>query len=184
MAQTSQNIQGFYTQLQDKDFARKNLFRVLNIDLGGDIGLQFGEDELVYATTAKLPARDNASQAVPFMGLAFNVPGVAKYPGSDAYVIRFRCDEQYNLREAFLRASRATFDDETSTGAYFAPKPDSVIDLVLLDKQLDRAKQYQLVGVAIKSVGEIDYDQTGDGEIVEFDVTVTYHYFKETSPQD
>ena len=34
MADTSQTIQGFYTQAQAKDFARNNLFRVLNINFG------------------------------------------------------------------------------------------------------------------------------------------------------
>jgi hypothetical protein len=61
------------------------------------------------------------------------------------------------------------------------PTADSVIDLALLDKELDRVSQFQLVGVAIKSVQEIAYDVTSDGTITEFDVTVTYHYFRQTA---
>ena len=34
MADTTQTIQGFYTQAQARDFARNNLFRVLNINFG------------------------------------------------------------------------------------------------------------------------------------------------------
>ena len=52
MADTSQTIQGFYTQAQAKDFARNNLFRVLNINFGTGTEVTFDETDLVYATTA------------------------------------------------------------------------------------------------------------------------------------
>ena len=57
MADTSQTIQGFYTQAQTKDFARNNLFRVLNINFGGGSEVTFNEDDLVYVTTATLPGK-------------------------------------------------------------------------------------------------------------------------------
>ncbi len=60
------------------------------------------------------------------------------------------CDESYDLRNRFLQVLNDTFDDSESTGNYFMPTADSVIDLALLDKQLDRVSQFQLVGVAIK----------------------------------
>jgi hypothetical protein len=181
MAQTRQTIQNFYTQAQTKDFARDNLFRVLNINFGDGTEINFDEDDLIYATTAKLPGKDITSQAVPYMGLNFNIPGVAKYTGSDAYTLTFRCDESYDLRNRFLQVLNDTFDDAESTGNYFMPTADSVIDLALLDKELDRVSQFQLVGVAIKNVAELTYDVTSDGTIQTFDVTVTYHYFRQTA---
>ena len=102
MAQTRQTIQNFYTQAQTKDFARDNLFRVLNISFGEGTTISFDEDDLVYAKTASLPGKEITSQALPYMGLNFNVPGVAKYTGSDGYTITFRCDESYDLRNRFL----------------------------------------------------------------------------------
>jgi hypothetical protein len=51
----------------------------------------------------------------------------------------------------------------------------------LLNKQLDRIAQFQLVGVAIKKVGSIEYNMTEAGTISEFDVEVSYHYFKQTA---
>ena len=181
MAQTRQTIQNFYTQSQTKDFARLNLFRVLNISFGDGSDVSFNEDDLVYATTAALPKKDITSNTVPYMGLEFRVPGIVKYPGSGAYNIRFRCDENYDLRTRFLQVLNDTFDDADSTGNYFIPNQNSVIDLALLDKELNRVSQFQLVGVAPVSVGEIQYDVTGDGGPVEFDVTVSYHYFRQTA---
>ena len=55
MADTRQTIQNFYTQAQSKDFARSNLFRVLNLDFGDGSTVDFSEDDLVYVTTATLP---------------------------------------------------------------------------------------------------------------------------------
>ena len=181
MAQTRQTIQNFYTQAQTKDFARDNLFRVLNINFGDGTEINFDEDDLIYATTAKLPGKDISTQAIPYMGLNFNIPGVAKYPGSDGYTITFRCDESYDLRNRFLQVLNDTFDDAESTGNYFMPTADSVIDLALLDKELDRVSQFQLVGVAIKNVEELTYNVTSDGTVQEFNVTVTYHYFRQTA---
>tara|TARA_R110001599_G_scaffold271446_1_gene472476 strand:+ start:3061 stop:3606 length:546 start_codon:yes stop_codon:yes gene_type:complete len=181
MAQTRQTIQNFYTQAQSKDFARNNLFRVLNINFGGGTDINFDEDDLIYAKTAKLPGKEVTSQVVPYMGLNFNIPGVVKYPGSEGYTISFRCDESYDLRNRFLEVLNNTFDDSDSTGNYFMPTADSVIDLALLDKQLDRISQFQLVGVALKSVGELSYDVTQDGTVQDFDVSLTYHYFRQTA---
>ena len=181
MAQTRQTIQNFYTQAQSKDFARDNLFRVLNINFGGGTEISFDEDDLIYATTANLPGKEITSQTLPYMGLDFNVPGVTKYTNSGNYTLKFRCDESYDLRNRFLQVLNDTFDDSESTGSYFMPTADSVIDLALLDKELDRVAQFQLVGVAIKSVGELSYDVPSVGKVQDFDVTVTYHFFRQTA---
>ena len=181
MADTRQTIQNFYTQAQSKDFARSNLFRVLNLDFGDGSTVDFSEDDLVYVTTATLPDKAITSTEVPYMGLKFNVPGVVEYPGSGSYTLKFRCDESYALRDKFLQVINDTFNDEDSTGNYFMPNANAVIDLSLLNKQLDRIAQFQLVGGAIKKVGSIEYNMTEAGNIVEFDVEVSYHYFKQTA---
>ena len=136
MADTSQTIQGFYTQAQVKDFARNNLFRVLNINFGTGTQVSFDENDLVYATAAQLPGKTINNIAVPYMGLNFNVPGTVTYDGSEGYQLTFRSDESHNLREKFLQVQADTFDDADSTGNYFMPTADAVIDLVLLNKEL------------------------------------------------
>lgn len=179
MADVKQTIQDFYTQAQAKDFSRNNLFRVLNINFGNNTPL-FGETDLVYARTANLPAKAINNIEAPYMGLKFNVPGVVDYPESSNYVINFYCDEAQALREKFLGIVNNTFDDATSTGNYFMPKQTSVIDLVQLNKKLERVAQYQLVGVSIRNVGALAYDMTSNGDIVNFDVQVAYHYWRKT----
>jgi hypothetical protein len=181
MADTSQTIQGFYTQAQVKDFARNNLFRVLNINFGTGTEVSFDENDLVYATAAQLPGKTINNIAVPYMGLNFNVPGTVTYDGSEGYSLTFRSDESHNLREKFLQVQADTFDDADSTGNYFMPTADAVIDLVLLNKELDRVAQYQLVGCSIRNVGPQEYNVTSTGEVVEFTTTVAYHYFRKTA---
>lgn len=180
MADVRQTIQDFYTQAQVKDFARTNLFRVLNIQIG-NTDVSFGEEDLVYATTAALPGKTIGNVPVPYMGLNFNVPGNVTYPNSDNYQITFRSDESYDLRNKFLQALDDTFDDADSTGNYFTPTADSVIDLVLLDKELNKTDQYQLVGCAVKDVQPITYNIANAGTQVEFQVGISYHYFRRTN---
>ena len=104
------------------------------------------------------------------------LPGTVTYDNSEGYTLTFRSDESHNLREKFLQVQADTFDDEDSTGNYFMPTADAVIDLVLLNKELDRVAQYQLVGCSIRNVGP-----TGTGEVVTFTATVAYHYFRKTA---
>ncbi len=180
MSDVKQTIQDFYTQAQVKDFARNNLFRVLNINFGDGSDVAIGEDDLVYATTATLPGKNIGNVAVPYMGLVFNVPGTVTYPGSEGYSLTFRADESYNLYNKFQQVINDTFNDADSTGNYFTPKASSVIDLVQLDKQMNKVGQYQLVGCSIRNLDALSYDTTAAGEVQTFTVTIAYHYYRKT----
>lgn len=179
MADVKQSIQDFYTQAQAKDFSRNNLFRVLNINFGDGSSTVIGETDLVYCRTASLPAKSIVNFQAPYMGLNFNVPGVVQYPGSESYVLNFYSDAANVLRKKFLKVVDDTFNDANSTGNYFTPKKSAVIDLVQLDKQLNKVDQYQLVGVSIRDVAALEYDMTATGEIQNFNVTVAYHYWRQ-----
>jgi len=113
------------------------------------------------------------------MGLTFNVPGNATYPGSEGYSLAFYCDQNSQIRQKFEDMSRDIFDDATSTGNYFAPRQSAVIDLVQLDTQLDAIAQYQLVGASVRNVGDLTYNiSSGSGQFVTFTATMAYHYFR------
>ena len=84
------SIQQFYNAASKHDFARVFQFQ---LDFLGNI--PFGESQLAYVETASLPGRSITNIAVPYMGLAFNVPGTATYPGSTGYNVTFRCDENF-----------------------------------------------------------------------------------------
>lgn len=181
MAQTNQTIGNFYDRAVAREFSRDFLFRVLNITFAG--GAVFNEDELIYAKTAKLPARNLTNVQAKFMGLNFNIPGSATYPGSDAYSITFYCDANSLLRNKFLQESRRVFDDATSTGDYNIASRASSITLLQLDKALEPVSTFRLVGVGIRNVGEIAYNMAdGTGQPVTFDATVAYHFFEENAP--
>ena len=179
MADVNQLITDFYRVATNREFARDYNFRVLSINTGGASNVTFDQDDLVYVKTASLPARQIKNVEVPYMGLNFNLPGNATYPGSDAYEMTFYADAQSKIRQKFETWSTDIFNDANSTGNYFAPKQTAIIDLVQLDNQLNKVAQYQLVGVSIRSVGAINYNIAGGtGETVEFPVTFAYHYFR------
>ena len=179
MADVSQLITDFYRVAASREFARDYNFRVLSINTGGASNVSFNQDDLVYCKSASLPERAITNVAVPYMGLNFNLPGNATYPGSEAYTLNFYCDAASQLRQKFEQWSRDIFDDSTSTGNYFSPKQTAIMDLVQLDNQLAKIAQYQLVGVSIRSVGAINYNIAGGtGETVEFPVTFAYHYYR------
>lgn len=174
----AQNIADFYRSVQQNDFARQFQFRVLQL-----ANTNFGEDQLVYLETANLPGRAINNIAVPFMGLQFNVPGTASYPGSDAWSVTFRCDQSYNIRATLENATFNTFDDGTSTGDYNIARNSSVITLNLLDKAGGVARQYTLYGAYVVNVGDIAYNLGDNGSIVTVPATLAYQYWRVTSIQ-
>jgi hypothetical protein len=170
----NQKILDFYQVAQERDFTRQFQFRVTEIsDRGAAIVTR---DDLVYVTTANLPARSITNVAVPYMGLSFNVPGAANYPGSDAYAITFRSDSEQIVRRVFENWSRSTFDDATSTGTYRMFSTSRIV-LDLLDQGFNTVRQYVLHGVWPVTVGEMTFDTTNTGDIVTFQATVAYQFW-------
>lgn len=172
----AQNISDFYRTVQQKDFARQFQFRLVQL-----ANTNFGESDLIYVETANLPGRAITNVPVPFMGLQFNVPGTATYPGSDAYAVTFRCDQNYNIRAVLENATFNTFDDSTSTGDYNIARNSSVITLNLLNKTGGTVRQYTLYGAYVVSVGESTYNLGDNGTIQTVPTTLAYQYWRVTS---
>lgn len=172
----AQNISDFYRSVQSKDFARQFQFRV-----GQLANTNFGEDTLVYLETANLPGRTINNVQVPFMGLNFNVPGTASYPGSESYAVTFRCDQNYDIRSVLENATFNTFDDGTSSGNYNIARNSSVISLDLLGKNGSTIRQYTLYGAYVVSVGDMSYNLGDNGTIQTVPATLAYQYWRVTS---
>tara|TARA_R110000765_G_scaffold1890_5_gene5190 strand:+ start:5797 stop:6336 length:540 start_codon:yes stop_codon:yes gene_type:complete len=172
----NQNISNFYRAAADRDFSRDFLFRITQLQLQGVPALT--ESDLVYVKGAALPGRNITNVAVPYMGLTLNVPGAVTYPGSDSYQLKFYLDADSSLRDYFENASRAMFDDITSTGEYGTPDDDFYIQLAQLDKELNPVSEYKLIGASLRNVDSIDYNiSDGNGATVEVNATVAYHFY-------
>tara|TARA_R110002020_G_scaffold294455_1_gene510267 strand:+ start:175 stop:711 length:537 start_codon:yes stop_codon:yes gene_type:complete len=174
-------IQNFFTRAASRQFSRDFLFRVKQIDLVGGISFN-GEEDLVYARTASFPGRNIENKTVNYFGQDFQVPGRSTYPGSEGYSINFYHDEDCELRTKLEAASRAVFNNETSLGQYGMPGDESVINLVQIDKELNDVRNIELVGASIRDISPVEYDIAGGtGEVLNFDVTFAYHFYRDIS---
>lgn len=174
-----QQITDFYTAVQKNDFARQFQFRVAQL-----ANTNFGEEQLVYLETASLPGRTINNIQVPFMGLNFNVPGTASYPGSEAYNVTFRCDQNYDIRATLENATFNTFDDAVSRGDFNIARNSSRIVLELLGKNKKVVREYTLYGAYVVSVGDIAYNLGDNGAIVTVPATLAYQYWRVTEVQN
>ena len=172
----TQNITSFYRVAQTRDFARQFQFRVVRF---GNTG--FGENDLVYIETASLPGRSITNQTVPYMGLPFNIPGTATYPGSTGYSVTFRCDQRYDIRNVLEQNTFQTFNDETSTGDYGTPSDSSVLIMQLFDKDMTTISEYTLYGVYVQAINDIAYNVGDSGTIVTMPVTLAYQFWRKTN---
>ena len=173
---SNQNIQNFYQTAYKKDFARKNLFRVVSIETGIS-GLNFDESDLVYITTTSLPRRDIANIPVKYMGLQFNVPGTATSTGNDSWNVTFRMPQDLAIRRKLETWNRVLFDDATSTGLYEL-KNLGTVTLALMDKSGSPIRTYKLVGAYCRAIGEYNLDATEGGAIVEQTATLAYQFWQ------
>ena len=168
------SIQTFYTQAANRDFARVfqfRLARLANIDFKA-------ENHLVYVETASLPGRQINNVPVPYMGLSFNVPGTASYPGSAGYNVTMRCDANYDLRAALEAATFNTFNEVNSTGEYSLPNTSFPIILELMGKKMEVIREYELVGAYLVSIADAGYDIKDSGTIQTIQATFAYQYWR------
>jgi len=178
----NQDIDAFFQTAINRDFARQNLFRVLYINSGAT-NIVFDQNDLVYVTSTSLPQRAITNISVPFMGLKFNVPGTATYPGSEAWNVTFRMPQDLGIRQKLELWTRGTFDDATSTGAYEV-KDLGGVGLALMGKGGQVLRVYNLVGAYCTNVGQYNLNSTTAGEIVELQATIAYQFWiqPEASP--
>ena len=171
----NQDINSFFQTALNRDFARQNLFRVLSITSGAS-NIIFDETDLVYITTTSLPQRAITNVSVPFMGLKFNVPGTATYPGSEAWQVTVRVPQDLGIRQKLELWTRATFDDATSTGSYNVADLGTIV-IALMDKGGNVIRPYTLVGAYCVNVGTYTLNSTTAGEIVELPATLAYQFW-------
>lgn len=183
MADTNNTIESFFLNAVQRDFSRDILFRVNRIQfINGDL---FGENDLLYAKSASLPARKIGNVEAKYAGLTFNLPGTVSFPGSDGYEIEFYCDQKSDLRNRFLYESERTFNHKSGIAGSGDPvnsgtiaEVRSQIVLQQLNKKLKNVCEYILVGCSIRDVGALDFQiAEGTGSIMSFKITVAYHYF-------
>ena len=169
------SIQNFYTQASQRDFARLFQFRLAQF-----ANISFLDTHYVYVETASLPGRQINNVQVPYMGLQFNVPGTASYPGSAGYNVTFRCDAKYDIRAALEAATFNTFDEATSTGQYKTPSSGNAVVLELLNKQLVPVRTYTLYGAYVASLADAAYDIKDSGTIQTIQATIAYQFWRIT----
>lgn len=184
------DIQTFYNIAAQKQFQRDFFLRVKQIRA---VGLDLdGENELVFAKTAKIPGRDIEDKTVSYSGQIFHLNGRATYPGSESYAIEFFADQELDLRTKLEKMSRATFDNETTTGQMCMPGPESYMILDVLKvpcgqgnqggQGMEVVKTIKLVGVNLRSIGEMNYSiADGTGEVVTLNATFSYHWYEDFS---
>jgi hypothetical protein len=131
-----------------------------------------------------LPGRDTTTHQVPFMGVAFQLPGSPIFKGADGWNVKFHATQDFLIRDEFEKLQLNIFDEQGTgsigkggTGDLSLPGFDRTIQLDLLDDQLNTIRSYYLIGSFIKSISDINYSLQGTGAPVEFDAVLSYQYW-------
>lgn len=170
------NLQSFYAAAQANEFARDFQF---HIKLLGPLS----ETDNLYMTTASLPGLGIHDQTVTYQGHNFHVPGTIDYQGNGSWQVTFHCDEGQNIREKLVAWQKEIFSFETSGGKYGVPVETAEIELVGKDPATP-TRTFQLVGIYPVTVGDVSYNVTGAGAVLDIQVTFAYQYWRETGGSD
>lgn len=174
-----QGLQDFYFQAQKRGFARDFQLRVVQIG-----GTALNDSDFVMIKATSLPGRDTQTHAVPFMGVAFNLPGAPIFTGASGWNVEFHATQDFLIRDEFERLQLDIFDEQGTgavgkggVGDLSLPGFDRVIQLDLIDDQLKTIRSYYLIGCFIKSIGDINYNLQGTGAPLSFNATLAYQYW-------
>lgn len=172
----------FYRNAVEKDFSRDFQLRVLKMANG-----IIEPNDNVFITTATLPGYQINNQTLPYMGLQFNIPGTAQFPGSAGWQVLFRSDAQLNIRQKFINWQSSIFNafpngagqtTPRNTGAY-SPVPDSTtIQIYVQNRDGSVARGFELCGAYPVTVGDMNYTQEGSGAVVTFTATLAYQWWR------
>lgn len=173
----NQTISNFITVASQKDFARNNLFRIMEFKTRV---LNLDQSELIYCKGAKLPSRKTPVHKVKYHGMemTYNASTVT-YEGAESYELKFYLDAQGDLRKKFEEASRIIFNDTSNTGNWRFPSTDDRITIAQLGFDMQPIKYFTLHGVSVVAINGVDTDPAGgDGSALEVTMTVSYLYYR------
>lgn len=176
----NQTIGKFIQVASTKDFARDNLFRIMQLSTRA---LTLSEDDLVYARGGKLPSRSTpVSQSVKYMGMTLPyTKSTVEYPGNTDYQIEFYIDKNSEILHKFERASRLTFNDLTSTGDWQFPSTSDVMTVAALDSNLEPIEYITFYGVNFVKFNDVNFKiADSSGEALVATATISYLYYKRT----
>lgn len=174
------SIDKFYANVIRHEFSRQHQWRITNIRTGNDglngfIRSENPETHLLVES-ANIPARSINNVPVNFHGIDFNLPGNAKYTGSDSWNTTWRVDQKLNLRRVMEEWQTFVFNDRISGGSITRAN-DASLTMTLFDQFGMSHSTYTLYGIYPTEVGALDYNVGTDGDIVTMDVTFAYHYW-------
>ena len=176
----NQTIGKFIQVAGQRDFARDNLFRIMQLSCRN---LSLTEDDLVYAKGGKLPSRETpVADNVKYMGMVLPyTKSTVSYPGNTDYEIAFYLDKDSELVHKFERASRMAFNDTTTTGDWRFPSTSDVMTIAVLDINLDPIEYITFYGVSFIKFDDIDFKiADSEGTAVEVKAHISYLYYKRT----
>lgn len=171
-------ISKFLDKAAVDDFARNNLFRVMQLRIT-DI-LELDEDDLLYCKGGTIPARSNPVAMAKFMGMEMPYnQSTVKYDGNNSYAIKFYVDRNSSLAKKFEAASRTIFNDLTSTGKWNFPEKNSIITVAALGFDLEPIEYITFHHVTFNGFEAIQFDTAGgDGSAIEIQCKFSYSYYK------
>lgn len=176
----NQTIGKFIQVASQRDFARDNLFRIMQLSCRN---LTLSEDDLVYAKGGKLPGRETpVGDNVKYMGMTLPyTKSTVIYPGNTDYEITFYLDKDSALAQKFERASRQAFNDQTTTGDWRFPNISDVLTIAALDINLEPIEYITLYGVSFIKFDDLEFKiAESEGTAVEVKAHISYLYYKRT----
>jgi hypothetical protein len=169
-------IQKFYTLArQASGFARDMQMRVTSFIINGIE--QLTPEELIFVRTGNIPTKTITPQTVQFMGTSLQLPGGVTF--ENPWAVDFYCTQDYNVRKLLELSMSNTMNPRTNTGDIEPRDLETYkIQLSLLNDKMVPIRVYTLYGAFVTSLGNISYNATAAGAILNIGASISYQFWE------
>lgn len=157
--------------------ARSNLFQIQISSLPAGVPALSADDQIVHVKAIQLPETTVGEIPVNHMGRIYKFPGDRVYNDVSITILSDGTDMRVrHFFEAWNHAWNKHFDN---TG--LIPNNSNLtatVDLAQLDRNHDPIRTYSLQKAWCSDVSAVDLSHDNNDALVEFTVTLKYHYFQ------
>lgn len=136
-----------------------------------------------YCESAHIPSKNISTSSVRLEHAFFEAPYGISY---EPVTLTFYLDENMRLRDTFVNWYRMIYDDATN-GLRFYNDYAKNVTIFTIDKSAPGASDYgvegnyevTLIGAYPKSIGDVMFNTSGDGQVVTMQVQFVYEKLEE-----
>lgn len=178
MADTTQDLQSFYSNISTYGFSRDFQARIDSITLNGN---DYNEDGYLYIKSFSLPGIRKSVATVKYKGVDIHAPGNRDFGNSKSWEVTFYVDSGLVFRDWLIQRLIETAANTDFSENHIPFNDNDSAQVSVYDDRLRQIKTYKIKGLYVVELPNQAYDVSGGGKIQEVKVVFGYQTWEDIS---